>query len=283
MTTREAAQRWRRLVGARWEEMAALDGERGAPGAVFSGKRGERFARQVLGTGDDDPFVQRVRATIDSSATVLDVGAGPGRIALPLAATAQAVTAVDPSPDMLEILRREARRRGLDNIDTVTGLWEETNVPAADVAVCAYVLPIVEDAEVFLRKLDAAARRRVFVALAGVSSDLTLDVFWRHFHRTRRQPAPTYLDALAVLRELGIDADVEVVEVPALSRYDDLAEAVSAFRDALLLPDDADVGAELETLLAQWLVRTADGLRPPLASGATAILSWQPSGPLPAQ
>lgn len=44
---------------------------------------------------------------------VLDLGAGPGLLAIPFARAGMAVTAVDPEPDMLFELRREADSAGL--------------------------------------------------------------------------------------------------------------------------------------------------------------------------
>ncbi len=44
---------------------------------------------------------------------VLDLGCGPGQLALAFAALAGRVVAVDPEPAMLEIARREAARAGL--------------------------------------------------------------------------------------------------------------------------------------------------------------------------
>jgi SAM-dependent methyltransferase len=49
---------------------------------------------------------------------VLDVGAGTGRVALPLAAAGHAVTALDLDPDLLGALRERAAAAGLE-IDTV--------------------------------------------------------------------------------------------------------------------------------------------------------------------
>ena len=45
--------------------------------------------------------------------TVLDVGAGTGKLALPLAARGHAVTALDASEAMLEVARRQAEKRGI--------------------------------------------------------------------------------------------------------------------------------------------------------------------------
>lgn len=219
----------------------------------------------------------RVRQVATADTDMLDVGCGPGRFALALAPGVSRVVAVDPSRVMLDLLRRQARREGLDNIVTVTGRWQDVETEPVDVGLCAYVLPLIEDAGAFLAKLDAACRHHVFVYLSAMSTDAVFDPFWRHFHGAPRKPGPTYLDAVAVLCELGIRADVKVVELPLRTRFTTVAAAARDYRDNLLLPDAPDVRKELRAMLSTWLVASDGALRPPLQSTPAAILHWQPS------
>ena len=247
-------------------------------GRDYWDSRARRFAAQ-MGSADGDPLVSRVRRAAGRRARVLDVGAGHGRFTLALAPRVDEVVAVDPSPVMLSLVKREARRRGVGNVRCIEGRWEDVEVPPADVAMCSYVLPLIEEAAGFLAKLDAAARSRVFVTMNAVTGDLSLDAFWRHFHGRPRRPGPTYLDAVGVLGELGIAPRVEVVEVPLPARYATVAKAVTAYRDTLLLPDTAEVNGELRRLLSSWLVGREGSLRPPLKTTGAAILSWTPRLP----
>lgn len=61
----------------------------------------------------------------DPEDTVLDVGCGPGRITVPMAKRAKAVTALDASPKMLEHCRRNAEAAGLTNVTTRLFDWED--------------------------------------------------------------------------------------------------------------------------------------------------------------
>ncbi|HWB72039.1 MAG TPA: class I SAM-dependent methyltransferase [Egibacteraceae bacterium] len=274
-----AAERWRALVRARLDQLDQLAPGRGALGAAFWDSRAPRFAAQTCGTGGRDPFLRLLRPAVGHRTTVLDVGAGAGRFALPLAARARQVVAVDPSRQMLAILQREARRQGLDNVRCLLGRWEDVDPGPADVALCSYVLPLVEDAPSFLRKLDAAAHRRVFVYLPAASTDLLMDPLWRHFHGEPRRLGPTYLDAVAVLAELGIQPRVQVVEAPVVTRFASLRQAVEGYRDVLVLPDTVVVRRELRALLSDWLVGKQPALRPPLRSAPGAVLSWARAEP----
>ncbi len=227
-----------------------------------------------------DPFFTRLRRLTGSRTTVIDVGSGPGRFALPLAAHVAGVVAVDPDPAMLDLLRRQARRRRLTNVAVVEGRWNDVDVVPADVAFASYVLPVVDDAPAFLAKLDAAARRHCLLYLGAFTYDAIVDPLWRHFHGRPRRPGPTWLDAAAVLREIGIKAEVEIVEVPNRARFASLAEAVDDYRDLLVLPDNRETRAELRRLLRSWLVGPAHSLRAPVASLPAAVVRWRPSGPM---
>ncbi|MGH9156211.1 MAG: class I SAM-dependent methyltransferase [Acidimicrobiales bacterium] len=271
-----AATRWRSLVRNRLAEAESIQPGRGSIGPAFWDSRAKSFAKAVDGTAERDPFLRRVRREVDRRTTVLDVGCGPGRFALALAPRAAEVVAVDWSQAMIGLVAARARRAGLANVTCVAGRWEDVEVPPADISICSYVLPIADDPEVFLAKLDASTRRRSFVYLGAAPADLVLDPLWRHFHGTPRRPGPSYLDAVAVLADLGIKATVEIVEVPVRGRYKSVAHAARAYRDTLLVPDTADGRRELRRLLTDWLVADGDLLRPPVRSLPAAIMHWGP-------
>lgn len=275
--TEEPARRWRRLVRAKLTELERLSPEDGRIGPTFWDQRAERYAERVAGTATRDPFLRHVRRHVGSRTVVLDVGAGTGRFTVALAPHAREVVAVDASGGMLGVLRREADRVGAGNVRTVQARWEEAGEVTGDVAICAYVLPLIEDVTAFLRKLDRAASRTVLVYLGAASPDLLLDPFWRHFHGRPRAPSPTYLDAVDVLAGLGITPAVRVVEVPTRSRFADLDAAVDDYRRTLCLRDEPEIRGELRALLDRWLVRRDEGLGAPVRTLPAAILSWAPA------
>jgi methylase of polypeptide subunit release factors len=60
---------------------------------------------------------------LDSCGTALDVGAGCGALAVPLARRLREVTALEPSPAMARGLRRWAAEAGLANVTVVEAAW----------------------------------------------------------------------------------------------------------------------------------------------------------------
>lgn len=249
----------------------------GATGADYWNKtRARRFADRVT-TAQADPFLGRLRRVCGARTTVLDVGAGAGRFSIGLAARVASVVAVDPSEAMLKILRRRAREDGALNITTVLGNWQDVDVEPADVAFSAHVLPLVPDAATFIHKLDAAARRHAFLYVGAFLSDAVFDPFWRHFHGKPRRPGATWVDAVAVVEELGIEPKVQVVELPYRARFATVDEAAADYAEQLLVPKTKEARAELSHLLEPWLIRRGDKLGPPVRTMPAAILHWTPA------
>src|SRR5258708_15311955 len=88
-------RRWQELVRVReeqWDRLGILH-----PGGDFWTRRAVAFARFSRGLRHDDPVIERVRAQMPAGdGRGLDVGAGTGRYAVPLAEMGARVVAVEP-------------------------------------------------------------------------------------------------------------------------------------------------------------------------------------------
>ena len=73
----------------------------------------------------------RHRAGVTGDGRLLDLACGPGRVALPLATHFGEVWAVDQEPEMVEIGREQATRRGLENVRWIVGRAEEIEAAPA--------------------------------------------------------------------------------------------------------------------------------------------------------
>ncbi len=90
--------RWRRLVTRRLELVERLSPGRGALSGAFWDSRAERYAASACVTDTaGDPFLRRLRRVTHPSSTVIDIGAGTGRFALPLATSVRRVTESTPA------------------------------------------------------------------------------------------------------------------------------------------------------------------------------------------
>ncbi len=68
---------------------------------------------------EEKRVLQKISQRIRSGDRVLEIGAGTGRLTIPLAEAAASVVAVDASQAMLTILKKKAARRGIANIEFV--------------------------------------------------------------------------------------------------------------------------------------------------------------------
>lgn len=199
-------------AAARWAE---LQEGRGIPAGILARAPASPWVHDPAGfaapaVAADTPSRRAALALLGDGGTVLDVGCGGGDASLALAARATLVTAVDRQADMLAAFAADAAARGV-RFRTVVGRWPDAAAVAgaADVVVCHHVLHNVVDLPPFLRALTAAARRGVVVEMLAEHPMAWLDPLWVRFHDLRRPPPATTDDAVAVLRELGVDPGVE--------------------------------------------------------------------------
>ncbi len=222
----------------------------------------------------DDPLLTRLLERVGSHHTVMDVGAGGGRLALPLALRCNHVVAVEPSPSMGSVLLEQARDYGIQNVSLVPARWEEAEAGEADIVLCAHVLYVVHDVEPFLRKLEAHARERVIVVMYDAAPQSQTYSLWKLIHGEERLPLPSLPQLEEVLQELGIDAHVEKMSPHPPRGFDSLQQAKEQLSQRLFLAPGSQEEATLDKALPElleevdgvFLIRDARPLAPALVS-----------------
>jgi len=182
--------------------------------------------------------------------TVLDVGCGGGRSALPLVPPASELIGVDSSGAMLDSFVEAAVAVGVAR-RTVHGGWPEVagHTPVADVVVCHHVAYNVVDIVPFVWALTEHARLAVVVELPTMHPMSAWSPAWAHFWGLARPVGPTADDFVAVLRELGLEPEMTVSQRGALSTAAADADVfVPTTRRRLCLSADRD--EEIATWLA---------------------------------
>lgn len=275
------SERWREIVLARQRQMDAAYARISRTSADYWARRAGRYQVMRPAATEDDPVLRRVAELAGPDGSVLDVGAGTGRYALPLAQRVRRITAVEPSEAMAERLRAAAAEARVENITIVQQRWEDAQVEPADVVLCAHVLYPIAEVVPFLRKLEEHARRSVVLALMVTWAEPPLLAeLWRRFHGDERRGQPEAFDALAVLHELGIPANVLVSRISHTApmwSFTDLDDAQAVVREHLILAPDAD--GKLRDYLAAGLVRHNDRLIIPGPERAVACIWWERDGP----
>ena len=153
-------------------------------------------------------MLERVMESVDAQSTVLDVGAGGGAFAVPLAGVAGRVTAVEPSPGQIARLKESAEKAGITNIRMVQKRWEDVDlreVGRHQVVLAANSLSM-DDIRAALQKLCDAAERHLFVVHIV---DHDLEPVLRDLIGGRERP--DYIYPYNVLYGMGYRPDVEIV------------------------------------------------------------------------
>ena len=115
---------------------------------------------------------ERVKLTIeglaiDRNSRVLDIGSGPGTLALPLSPLVKEITAVEPGEGMVAILNEHIRKEGITNLCVARKRWEDIDIPrdlgGQDHVVIASLSLTMHDIRAALKKMDDASRRYAYL------------------------------------------------------------------------------------------------------------------------
>src|SRR3990170_5697412 len=112
----------------------------------WSEKRADWFRKAQRISDYPDKVIAVMEPILKECKSALDIGAGAGALTIPLAKRLKKVTAVEPAPAMVKVLKEESEMHGLKNINIITLPWEESNVGEHDIIICANLPAFVVDA-----------------------------------------------------------------------------------------------------------------------------------------
>ena len=204
--------RWKQVVADR----ASLASGHSDP--HYWDRRARTFARSTQARADE--FVQVLEPYLSPRKTLIDVGAGAGRHAAPLADRLEWVTAVEPSEGM------RAQIPARDNMTVVASAWEDAEVAPADLVICSHVLYGVSDPVPFLTKMNRASRERVFVLMRETELPHPGAEIRRRLLGDSGPRMPRFSDLFMLLVQMGVTPDVRFMSYPVMQRYPDMEEAL---------------------------------------------------------
>jgi CTP:molybdopterin cytidylyltransferase MocA/SAM-dependent methyltransferase len=225
----------------------------------------------------DDPVRDELLALAKPGEGWLDVGAGAGRYALPLARVAGEVIAIDPSASMLAALREGAAAHGLTNVRAIEARWPMADPPVGDVTLIAHVGYDIEAIGPFVDALERAARRLCVAVLMERQPASVADPFWPIVHGETRVGLPALPEFIGLLEARGRTPVVTMSEREP-RRFADRIELAGFVRRQLWVADGGEKERRFDAAMDELAVSGEDGLvglvgQHPMAVG---VVSWEP-------
>jgi SAM-dependent methyltransferase len=228
----------------------------------------------------DDPDLDRLLGAVTPATTVIDVGGGAGRYALPLALACRQVTVIEPDPGMVKALREQMARHGIANITIVEDRWQTARVEPADVVLGAHIIYDVLAISEFVHWLADHAREWVLLLATMPWPMNMLSPFWPPVHGEHRVTLPSVPELLPVLWELGIFPDLEMLSVHPPEAIRDRDQILAVLRRMIYVKPGSEQDTRLQSALdgladetpAGFIVRNAEPRREALVSWSTAKL-----------
>ena len=252
-----ATQRWKQMVETEHAQSERMRGEVPPPSDHW-----RPYAQQFKADPRriDDDLVNRLLEEVAPQSTILDVGAGGGRLALPLALRCRHLVAVEPSISMATVLNQQASDFSIENLSLVESTWEDAEVEPADLVICVHVLYVVREIEPFIRKLEAHANQRVLVVLFEAPPQSQTYALWKQVHGEERLALPSLPEFQDVLSQLGVDFHLDMLPTQPPRGFDDHQQALEQLSDRLYLVAGTPQMARLEALLPDLLEEIDDVL-----------------------
>ena len=267
-----AVDHWRQMILG---EHAQTDRIRGPRPTDHWTQLARNFKDDPHRTGDE--MLDELRARLVPGETLIDVGAGGGRLALPLALTCSQVYAVEPSPSMCDVLRETAEEHGIGNVSVMQASWEDAVVEKADVVLSSHVVYVIQEIEPFVRKKEDHARRLVLAVVFQSPPQAAMGGLWKQVHGEERLRLPSLPEFLPVLEELGIRPELTELEPRPVQRFDSFEDARQSLTQRLYVSDGTAEMARLEQALEDgleevdgaWQIKGAQPVSP-------CIVAWEP-------
>ncbi len=201
---------WKSKKAADWDKKAASFAERTAV-SVYT----EKFLKLL----NPQP-----------SWSVLDVGCGPGTLALPLSEKVQEISCLDFSENMLTILNDRAKDKKIRNIKTCHGSWEDDwqklGIPVHDIAISSRSLA-VNDLKKALKKLSSHARKLVVVTDRVKHGPMDPDAFAAIGRPL--ESGPDFIYTVNILFGMGFLPTVNYISLEKELRYRDHTDALNSY------------------------------------------------------
>ena len=174
------------------------------------------------------PILSRI--LIREGETVLDIGGGPGTIALPLAERGAHVTVVEPAIGMVSVLSDNIKDQGISNIEIIHSRWEEVlpeQLKSYDHIIACFSLGMPDIQSSLEKMITVSAGNIYLIWFSGLNSwdqmmkSICTGACGMHYHESPKTNL-LYL----VLNNMGIYPDITHIRQPFFEKFESFDTAV---------------------------------------------------------
>jgi ubiquinone/menaquinone biosynthesis C-methylase UbiE len=197
----------------------------------------ERYDTSSRSEYDDRVKITIAGLDITRNSRVLDIGAGPGTLALPIAPRVREVTAIEPGGGMVSVLNERASKENITNITCIQKRWEDIDISQDlcgmyDVVIASLSLTMADIREA-LQKMNSVSSDYVYLFWfvdmpfwEKMYADL-----WESLHGSRYYSGPKTDCLFNVLYQMGIYANVQMLPLRKEYRFTSRKEMMAFFKN----------------------------------------------------
>lgn len=225
------------------------------------------------------PNLEMIASYLAPDDVLVDVGGGAGRFGLPLALRCKQVINAEPSAGMQANFRELAEEAGIKNVRSVEEDWLHAEGVEGDVCLTVHVTYFIKEIVPFVKKLEAAARKRVIICVNSLALPNSGAPIFELIYNEPHSPVPGHRELLLVLWDMGILPEVRLLpEREGISQMATTKEDVIQ-RRLVDIPERYRDSAEklLNARFDEFFVRDGDRYIPaPLLQSRGLLITWEP-------
>ena len=204
---------------------------------------------------------QPIRSLIPSGPgkRILDIGAGPGTLAIPLTASGAQVTVVEPAQGMASVLKETAEREGIQGITILQYPWEDVPMDSLgryDVIISCFSL-VFPDIQTALRKMISVSDGLIILVwYSGITPwERMVTELWPKVFEEEYASGPKGDLLYLVLGQMGISPEVMSYTIPYYEQYDSVDAAVGDLVERMGPVPDEKIGVIEEYVRSAGIMR----------------------------
>lgn len=195
--------------------------------------------------------LNRLKRFITKKSSLLDIGAGFGRLAIPLARGARKVTVIEPSQISMKVMQEKAEEEGIDNMEFAEMLWSDFPLKEKYDLVYSTWGPGANDPISLMKMHEASCS---YCALEYVATPPQMyDLYGQIYPMIRGEdyrPPGNYLNIITTLYEHGIYANLETWDFYQEIKYHSIDDALIIWK--LWLENYVEISREVDEKLRRF-------------------------------